>query len=67
MITRIFLWLLFVINTIGIAFYLIACATNNIKPPDYFMYALAFYGIFTTMAFGELVLKHRESGNNKRV
>lgn len=64
---KILIWALFVLNTIGISTYLICAGLGTIEAPKYFLWILLVYGIFTTMIFGDLVLKPKSSGNNKRV
>lgn len=61
------LWIVFIINSIGISIYLFAAALGFIIPPKNFLFCLIIYGIFTSIIFGDLILKPINGGDNKRI
>lgn len=60
-------WFFLVTSVCVNATYLFLGLTNRTKFSNTALILVSIFGIFTTIAFGEVILKEKQNGNNKRL
>jgi hypothetical protein len=60
-------WIFLLSSVIINGVYLILGLTHKVKLTNFAIILISFFGIFTTIAFGEVILKEKRNGNSKRI
>jgi hypothetical protein len=60
-------WIFLLSSVIINGIYLFLGLTHKVKLTNFAIILISFFGIFTTIAFGEVILKEKRNGNSKRV
>lgn len=60
-------WFLLVLSIVTNATYLFLGLINKIKLTSLPITLISIFGIFTTIVFGEVILKNKKNGSNKRL
>jgi hypothetical protein len=60
-------WIFLLSSVIINGIYLFLGLTHKVKLTNFAIILISFFGIFTTIAFGEVILKEKRNGNSKRI
>lgn len=60
-------WIFLLSSIIINGIYLFLGLTHKVKLTNFAIILISFFGIFTTIAFGEVILKEKRNGNSKRI
>jgi hypothetical protein len=60
-------WIFLLSSVIINGIYLFLGLTHKVKLTNFAIILISFFGIFTTIVFGEVILKEKRNGNSKRI
>jgi hypothetical protein len=60
-------WIFLLSSVIINGIYLFLGLTHKVKLTNFAIILISFFGIFTTIAFGEVILKEKRNGNSKTI
>jgi hypothetical protein len=60
-------WIFLLSSVIINGIYLFLVLTHKVKLTNFAIILISFFGIFTTIAFGEVILKEKRNGNSKTI
>jgi hypothetical protein len=60
-------WIFLLSSVIINGIYLFLGLTHKVKLTNFAIILISFFGIFTTIVFGEVILKEKRNGNSKTI